>query len=212
MCIRDSARAAAGRAVGGAAQEVAALMHRFDKSGDGSISFDSFCEAVIPKDFTFGSTGAPARPVTAPPRHELGTGALLRTYARVELDAADGKAVDALLARLRTAFADRGSRLAVIFREMDTSRSGARSFSVRPTWCGRGATLGTADATCCAAPVRARRTGSLGPAEFRATLERHNIRVSEKEFALLMRALKKHSARSDDRIEYATFGAMLGRQ
>jgi hypothetical protein len=36
--------------------------------------------------------------------------------------------------------------------------------------------------------------------------------VSEKEFELLMRTLEKYSERSDERIEYATFGALLGRQ
>lgn len=128
------ARSIAVRALRHAAQEVAALMHRFAKGNDGYISFDSFCDAVIPKDFTFGGSrpagSALARPSTAPARHDVGTGELLRSYARAELDAADGKAVERLLAWLRTAFADRGARLAVIFREMDTTRSGA-SVSLR---------------------------------------------------------------------------------
>jgi hypothetical protein len=56
------------------------------------------------------------------------------------------------------------------------------------------------------------RAGSLGRDEFRAALGRYNIRVSEKEFGLLMRELNRHSKRADERIEYATFGALLGRQ
>lgn len=225
-----------------AAQEVAALMRRFDKGNDGYISFDSFCETVIPKDFTFagagyGSGSALARPSTAPAaRHEVGTGELLRAYARAEVDAADGKAVEGLLARLRSVFADRGSRLAVIFREMDTTRSGAPRRRPRLTDAGsavsrcprraRGRTrnghglradrahlLPVARALHSPRFVRiARCAGSLGPAEFRAALDRHSIRVSDKEFALLMRTLKKHSERKDDRVEFAAFGAMLGRQ
>lgn len=194
-----------------AAQEVAALMHRFDKHNDGYISFDSFCEAVIPKDHGPPGLGGPARPSTAPPMRELATDELLRSYARTELDASDSKAVDRMLARLRTAFEDRGARLAVIFRELDTGRTGARA--VR-----RGAIASAASdrprRRRRAAPpaVRRRRAGSLGHAEFREAFSRHNIKVADRDFALLMRALKRHSEREDGRVEYATFGALLGRQ
>lgn len=110
-------------------------MSRFDRAADGYISYDSFCESVIVKDFTFPpsapAAAASARPSTAPARRELqGDSSLLVAYARAEATTADAIMVNGVLTKLRSVFADRGSKLATIFREIDTTRSGARARAV----------------------------------------------------------------------------------
>ena len=208
------------------AQEVAALMYRFDRAGEGFISYDSFCEAVIPKDFTFGSSafavGERATPRPSPAPGHAPPSALLSAYAQAEARHEDEVAVQRTLHKLRTAFLDRNPRLANVFREMDTSRVGACA----PLHALLGPGQGLCSVSCkpcsssapdpfamCAAtwstPVS---VGSLGADEFRAAMRRHHIQVPDREFELLMAHLRKYSKRQDDRIEYATFGALLGRQ
>lgn len=206
-------------------------MARFDRGGRGFISYDAFCDAVITQDFGDNAAeplnvGSAPRPSTAPIHRDRPAPELLRAYTRAEASQEEDASVDRALMQIRAAFSDRGVRMAVLFREMDTERKGeasARGAAAAPTR----AQPRRARLRACALPAgRARsrrlrggpharvrpRAGTLGLEEFRAAFKKHNLRVSEREFGLMMAHLQRHAGRPDGRIPYATFGVMLGRQ
>lgn len=172
-------------------------MRRLDRSGAGTLTYAAFSTALVGPDFTeTGALGSGARararaPVVA------STGLSL---AQVERNHVDAKATDAIVDRLREAFKLRTARLAVVFRLLDAERRGPRQRCSRARpWA----------AVAHAGVVAA---GALSLEEIREGLRRHHFAVTDVEFELLGRRLRDESTRGDGKIDFSTFGRVLGRQ